>query len=91
MVDLSTEYMGLRLRNPVIVASCGLTSNIEGIRRCADAGPGAIVLKSLFEEQIRVETEDVEKYLWFSGHPEALDYVRNMGMELGPREYLDLV
>ena len=91
MVDLSTEYMGLRLRNPVIVASCGLTSDIESIRRCADAGPGAIVLKSLFEEQIRVETKDVEKYLWFSGHPEALDYVRNMGMELGPREYLDLV
>jgi dihydroorotate dehydrogenase (fumarate) len=91
MVDLSTEYMGLQLRNPLIVASCSLTNTSEGVRRCADAGAGAIVLKSLFEEQIRVETEDVEKYLWASGHPEALDYVRNLGMELGPREYLNLV
>jgi dihydroorotate dehydrogenase (fumarate) len=91
MVDLSTKYMGLNLHNPVVVSSCSLTNSVEGVCRCADAGAGAVVLKSLFEEQIRVETEDLEKYLWFSGHPEALDYVRNMSMELGPREYIDLV
>jgi dihydroorotate dehydrogenase (fumarate) len=91
MVDLSTKYMGLNLHNPVVVSSCSLTNSVEGVCRCADAGAGAVVLKSLFEEQIRVETEDLEKYLWFSGHPEALDYVRNMSMELGPREYIELV
>jgi len=91
MADLSTEYMGLKLNNPIVVASCSLTSNSEGVRRCADAGAGAVVLKSLFEEQIRIEAVDLEQYLWLSGHPEALDYIRNMGMELGPREYLILI
>jgi dihydroorotate dehydrogenase (fumarate) len=91
MPDLSTEYMGLKLNNPVVVASCSLNSTSEGVRRCAAAGAGAVVLKSLFEEQIRIETGDLEKYLWLSGHPEALDYIRNMGMELGPREYLSLI
>ena len=91
MVDLSTKYMGLNLHNPVVVSSCSLTNSVEGVCRCADAGAGAVVLKSLFEEQIRVETQDLEKYLWFPGHPQALDYVRNMSMELGPREYIDLV
>lgn len=91
MADLSTEYMGLKLNNPIVVASCSLTSTAKGIRLCADAGAGAVVLKSLFEEQIRVEAKDLEKYLWLSGHPEALDYIRNMSMELGPREYLILI
>ncbi len=91
MVDLSTKYMGLKLHNPLVVSSCSLTNTFENVRRCADAGAGAVVLKSLFEEQIRVETDDVEKHLGFSGQPEALDYVRNMGMGLGPREYLNLL
>jgi len=91
MADLSTEYMGLKLNNPIVVASCSLTSTSEGVRRCAAAGAGAVVLKSLFEEQIRIEAGDLEQYLWLSGHPEALDYIRNMGMELGPREYLILI
>jgi len=91
MADLSTEYMGLKLKNPIVVASCSLTSTSEGVRHCAEAGAGAVVLKSLFEEQIRVEADDLEKYLWLSGHPEALDYIRNMSMELGPREYLSLI
>jgi len=91
MADLSTEYMGLRLRNPFLVSSCSLTNTTEKVCKCANAGAGAVVLKSLFEEQIQSETADVEKHLWFFGHPEALDYVRNMSMELGPREYLNLI
>ncbi len=92
MVDLSTKYMGLNLRNPLMVASCGLVSSLAGVRRCADAGIGAIVLKSLFEEQLEAEVkEDLEQHLWFSGHAEAFGYVRNMGMEFGPNKYLKLV
>lgn len=91
MVDLSTEYMGLHLRNPLIVSSCSLTKNLQGVTRCADAGAGAIVLKSLFEEQIKAETKDLEQYLWLPGHPEAFDYISRTSMLLGPREYLKLV
>ena len=95
MADLSTKYMGLNLRNPLIVASCSLSNTAQGVARCADAGAGAIVLKSLFEEQIHAEVEafieDLEEHLWLSGHPEAFDYIKGMGMELGPRKYLKLV
>jgi dihydroorotate dehydrogenase (fumarate) len=50
------------------------------------------VLKSLFEEQLKAQIkEDLEQHLWLSGHPEALEYVKKMGMELGPAEYLKLV
>ena len=91
MADLSTEYMGLSLRNPLIVASCGLVGTPEGVRQCAEAGAGAVVLKSLFEEQIDAEVDEIEEHTWLLGHPEAFDYVRGMGMELGPREYLVLV
>lgn len=90
MPDLSTLYMGLKLKNPLIVASCGHTKTVEGVRKCADAGAGAVVLKSLFEEQILAEMQQSgsEEGLW---HPEAVDYVRRMGLELGPEEYLRLV
>jgi len=91
MIDLSTKYMGLHLRNPLIVASCSLVNTLEGVRRCADAGAGAIVLKSLFEEQIQAETKDLEQHSWLPGHPEAFDYLRGFGMELGPHEYLKIV
>jgi dihydroorotate dehydrogenase (fumarate) len=50
--DLGTRYMRLELRNPVLVASIGLASTLEGLRRCREAGAAAIVLKSLFEDQI---------------------------------------
>lgn len=91
MADLSTKYMGLDLSNPLIVASCSLTKTIDGIRQCADAGAGAVVLKSLFEEQIKADAKALERNLWLSGHPEAIDYVRNIGLRLGPREYLNLI
>jgi dihydroorotate dehydrogenase (fumarate) len=58
-MDISTSYMGLRLGNPVIVSSSGLTETIEGVRRCAAAGAGAVVLKSIFEEEIEQETESL--------------------------------
>jgi dihydroorotate dehydrogenase (fumarate) len=57
MTDLSVKYMGLTLKNPLIVGSCGLTDSVENIREFAEKGAGAVVLKSVFEEQIRIETE----------------------------------
>ena len=91
MVQLSTEYMGLSLSNPLVVASSGLTNRVEGVVNCANAGAGAVVLKSLFEEQIQAETEELQEHSWILGHPEAFEYVRGMGMDLGPREYLKLI
>jgi dihydroorotate dehydrogenase (fumarate) len=57
MIDLSCKYLGLQLKNPLIVGSSGLTSSIENIKTIARKGAGAIVLKSIFEEQIKFEAD----------------------------------
>jgi dihydroorotate dehydrogenase (fumarate) len=78
MADLSTSYMGLKLRNPVIVSSCDLTRNAGGVKSCADAGAGAVVLKSIFEEQFMIKDDNlIEGYTMY---PEALDYLRSGGL-----------
>ena len=59
MPDLSTKYLGLTLRNPIIVGSCGLTSSVDGVKELAQNGAGAVVLKSIFEEEIAFEYQDV--------------------------------
>ena len=56
MVNLETKYLGFTLRNPIIVASSGLSNSVQSIKKLAENGAGAIVLKSLFEEQILAET-----------------------------------
>jgi dihydroorotate dehydrogenase (fumarate) len=65
MSNLQTRYMGITLANPIIVGACDLTSNVDSIKRIEEAGAGAIVLKSLFEEQSQLEKmkleEDLEK------------------------------
>lgn len=91
MVDLSTEYMGLNLKNPIIVSSCGYTGKVENIKKCEENGAGAVVLKSLFEEQIIRDTEDMMEDLWLGWHTESIDYVRGMGMALGPESYIGLI
>lgn len=91
MTDLSTTYMGIPLRNPLVVASSSLTGTLEGVRKCAAAGAGAVVLKSLFEEQIAAETNQLNQYADYSGRGEAYDYIQGYGMELGPQDYLQLV
>ena len=54
-MDLSTDYMGLALRNPLVASASPLSQTVDGVRRLADAGVGAVVLYSLFEEQLRRE------------------------------------
>lgn len=61
MVDLSTKYLGLNLRNPIIVGSSGLTDSVEKIKRIEKLGAGAVVLKSIFEEEIFFEYDAVIK------------------------------
>jgi dihydroorotate dehydrogenase (fumarate) len=91
-MDLSTTFMGLKLRNPLIVSSSRITSTVEDIKKCADYGAGAIVLKSLFEEQFLANTDRLidqdEKYFWF---PEAVEYINQHSKEHGIRGYLKLI
>ncbi len=92
MADLSVSYLTLGLSNPFLVSSCGLTGSLDGIRRCAEQGAGAVVLPSLFEEQIDLETGissafDAERAI----HPEAMDYLAELGKSRGSEAYLDLI
>jgi dihydroorotate dehydrogenase (fumarate) len=90
MKDLSVEYLGLKLKNPVIVGSCGLTSSVAKIRDLAENNAGAVVLKSLFEEQILAElSNNFESYNIDS--PEAWDYVRNYTRGNALQEYISLI
>ncbi|MBK8882843.1 MAG: dihydroorotate dehydrogenase-like protein [Bacteroidales bacterium] len=57
MADLSCKYLGLQLKNPIVVGSSGLTSSLENVKQISQMGAGAVVLKSIFEEQIRFETD----------------------------------
>jgi dihydroorotate dehydrogenase (fumarate) len=92
MLDLSTRYMGLHLRNPIIVSSSGLTQTLEGVQRCADAGAGAVVLKSIFEEQIEAEVKGVQGSIGDSAwHPEAEEYIARFGREEAVGVYLRLI
>lgn len=90
MKDLATTYLGLKLQNPVIVGSCGLTNSVEKIKEFAAAKAGAVVLKSLFEEQIEAElASNMESYQ--SDYPDAYDYIRNYTRGNAVDDYLTLI
>jgi len=61
MVDLSTQYLGMKLKNPIIAGSSGLTDSVKGIEELEKSGAAAVVLKSIFEEEIALEYDDVLK------------------------------
>lgn len=77
MTSLETKYMGLNLRNPIVVASSGLTNSLEKIKNLENAGAGAIVLKSIFEEQINQEVNHLINRDPQNLYPEAEDYIWN--------------
>ncbi|MDR2815088.1 MAG: dihydroorotate dehydrogenase-like protein [Proteiniphilum sp.] len=88
MVNLETTFAGLRLKNPLIAGSSGLTNSIKSIKELENAGIGAIVLKSLFEEQIENHSERLSR---IADYPEAADYI-NTYIEMNHMDkYLDLI
>ena len=94
MMDLSTRYLGLRLDSPLVASASPLSESLDGVRALEDAGAAAVVLPSLFEEQIHLESHHVDRYLSLGtdSHPEALTYfpdVHDYG--LGPEAYLEHV
>jgi dihydroorotate dehydrogenase (fumarate) len=94
VTDLQTEYMGLRLRNPLVASPSPLSHTLEGIQRLAAGGVGAIVLYSLFEEQLRERQAQIAELVDgpAESYPEALDYVPAVLKEdPGPRAYLSLL
>lgn len=94
MVDLSTTYLNLPLRSPVIASASPLWENLDNIKRAEDAGLGAVVLFSLFEEQIRQEREALLHYLDYGteSFAEAITYFPEPEeYHAKPDEYLDLI
>ncbi|OFY73122.1 MAG: diguanylate cyclase, partial [Bacteroidetes bacterium RIFOXYA12_FULL_33_9] len=92
MADLSTKYLGLNLKNPIVVGSSGLSGTVEGVKKLAENGAGAVVLKSLFEEQIIFEEiEMLNKDKSIDAYPEAADYIRNYTKENSIKNYLTLI
>jgi dihydroorotate dehydrogenase (fumarate) len=92
MIDLSTDYLGLRLKNPVVVSPSPLCQDLDNIRRMEDAGAGAIVLHSLFEEQIEIESRALESSLnsEASGYAESTSFFPELpNYNLGPDAYLE--
>jgi dihydroorotate dehydrogenase (fumarate) len=93
-MDLSTSYMGLELRNPLVASATPLSHTVEGVQRLADAGVGAVVLHSLFEEQLREQAE-LDARLADAGtesFAESLSYFPQIAEEdTGPRRHLSLL
>ncbi|MBN2322139.1 MAG: dihydroorotate dehydrogenase-like protein [Spirochaetes bacterium] len=91
MADLTTTYLGLKLKNPVIAGSSGLTNDIENLKRLEKFGAGAVVLKSIFEEQILIETDREVSAADLVSHSEAAGYLTTMTKEHSVYGYLELI
>jgi dihydroorotate dehydrogenase (fumarate) len=94
MIDLSTRYLGLELANPLVCSSSPLCQDVGLIRQMEDAGAAAVVLHSLFEEQIELESQDLDHYLerGTETYAESLSYFPDMRQyNLGPEGYLEHV
>ncbi len=91
MVDLSVDYLGFRLKNPIIVSSSTLTQNVDGIREAEEAGAAAVVMRSLFEEAIREEMGQSDADTW-SSHPEEYEYIiHELSLQYGANHYLEII
>jgi dihydroorotate dehydrogenase (fumarate) len=92
MVDLNTDYMGLKLRSPLVVSASPLSRDADGICRLEEAGASAVVLYSLFEEQLRLEEVDLEYHLnaGTESFAESLTYFPQPNeFQTGPEGYLN--
>ena len=89
MADLKTKYLGIELKNPVIVGACNIVSSLDNIKKAEDAGAAAIVYKSLFEEQIQLESAQLDSEL--TEYAERNAEMVNLFPAIehaGPEEYL---
>jgi dihydroorotate dehydrogenase (fumarate) len=93
-MDLSTNYLGLHLNNPIVPSASPLSRSLDSMKRLEDAGAAAIVMYSLFEEQIAHETAELNHYLTYGteSFAESLTYFpESQEYNLGPEEYVELL
>jgi len=89
-MNLSVKYMGLDLKSPLIIGSSGLTNSLDKVKELESFGAGAVVLKSLFEEQIIFEADAASKQNAYD-YPEALDYIKSYAKDESINVYLKLI
>jgi len=93
-MDLSSNYMGLKLKNPLVVSSCPLSETLGGIKKLEDSGASAVVMYSLFEEQIRRENEDFDSLMESASgsFAESANFFPEIeNVDKGPEQYLNLL
>jgi dihydroorotate dehydrogenase (fumarate) len=94
MIDLTTTYLGLELKNPLVASSSPLSKRVDTVKKMEDAGIGAVVMYSLFEEQITHEGKALDHFLerGTNSFAEAITYFPDLDhYNIGPEEYLDLI
>ena len=92
MIDLSTTYLGMNLKNPLVPSASPLSKSIDTVKRLEDHGAAAVVMYSLFEEQITHESDELDHYLSYGAesYVEATSYFPDLAhYNLGPQEYLE--
>lgn len=87
MANLKTTFAGLKLKNPIIISSSGLTNSAEKNQKLEEAGAGAIILKSLFEEQIMLQAEHLQNSDFTEGSDYLEGYIRSHSLN----EYISLI
>jgi dihydroorotate dehydrogenase (fumarate) len=91
MIDLSTYYLGRSLPSPLVASSSPLCKDLSNLQKLEEAGAGAVVLQSLFEEQILLESESLDRFLsaGSDSYAESMSYFPDLGSyDIGPRAYL---
>ena len=91
-MDLSTQYMGMKLKNPIVPSASSLSQTVDSVKALEDAGAAAVVVYSLFEEQITHESGELDHYLSYGteSYAEATSYFPEQDdYNMGPYEYLD--
>ena len=92
MIDISCKYMGLLLKSPVIVGSCGLTNSVEKMKEMEACGAGAVVLKSIFEEQITNEVkQNVDNANFDASFRNASDYIKGYTEMISYSKYTNFI
>ncbi|MBN1515154.1 dihydroorotate dehydrogenase-like protein [Candidatus Sumerlaeota bacterium] len=94
MIDQTTQYLGMKLKNPLVASASPLSEKLENIRKMEDAGFSAVVMHSLFEEQIEIESHDLNMAMTEGAESfaESLDYFPQLGeYKVGPDSYLELI
>ena len=92
MIDLSTYYLGRKLHSPLVASSSPLSKDLSNLQKMEDAGAGAVVLHSLFEEQILLDSESLDRFLnaGSDSYAESASYFPDFATyDIGPRAYLE--